>query len=187
MLGALNVGVASATDVSPIVDCIATNPSTGTLWAYFGYANMSVPTSIPFGEANQIVPGIQFQGQPTVFNTAIYQHVFRATFNQNAFEDIAWELNGEAALVSVQSPKCSASQTGAVSNLTPTTATLHGSVTPDGTATVSDFEYGTSTGYWLEHRTGDAGRVHPAARFRGNHRPDSRHDLPLPPRRFRSV
>jgi|CZKG01.1.fsa_nt_gi hypothetical protein len=146
-VGTVSAGAASAEGISPIVDCIAHNPGTGDLWVYYGYVNTGGQTSIPFGDINQVVPGIQYQGQPTVFNTGIYPRVFRATFNQFAFTAIAWELGGEAAIATVESPECSAGQTGPVSDLTSTTATLNGTVVPDGTATLSHFDYGTSTSY----------------------------------------
>ena len=144
---ALSAGTASAASVSPTVDCIAHNPTTGNLWVYYGYVNTGEAVSIPFGESNQVVPGIQYQGQPTVFDTGVYPSVFRATFNQFAFEGIAWELDGQAGLATTKSPECSAGETGPVSDLTATTATLNGTVVPDGTATSSHFDYGTSPSY----------------------------------------
>jgi hypothetical protein len=144
---AMNAGAASAEGISPIVDCIAPNPSTGTLFVYYGYINSGVQRSIPFGDSNQVVPGLEFQGQPTIFNTGVYPSVFRATFDQFAFESIAWELNGEAAIATAETPECTAGQTGPVSDVTSTSATLHGTVVPDGTETVSHFQYGTSTSY----------------------------------------
>jgi hypothetical protein len=144
---ALSTGAASAAGITPIVDCIAHNPTTGNLWVYYGYVNTGGQVSVPFGDTNQVVPGIQYQGQPTVINTGVYPSVFRATFNQFAFESIAWELGGEAAVATAESPECSAGQTGPASDLTPTAATLNGTVVPDGTATASHFDYGTSTSY----------------------------------------
>ncbi len=105
---ALSAGAASAEGISPIVDCIAHNPATGNLWVYYGYVNSGVQVSVPFGETNEVVPGIGYQGQPTVINTGVYPAVFRATFNQFAFESIAWELDGEAAIATAKSPECSA-------------------------------------------------------------------------------
>jgi len=145
-LVALSAGAASAT-ISPLVDCIAPNPNNGNFWVYYGYENTGAGVSVPFGNTNQVVPGIQYQGQPTVMNTGVYPNVFRATFNQFAFESIAWELEGQAALATVNSPRCSAGQTGPVSEVTSTGATLNGTVIPDGTATSSHFEYGPSTSY----------------------------------------
>lgn len=145
-LGALSAGAAAADGVSPMLDCVAPDPSTGHLWAYYGYVN-TTQQAIPFGDSNQVVPGIQFQGQPTVFNVGVYPRVFRATFNQFAFTAIAWELNGLAAVATADAPQCSAGQTGPVSDVAATSATLHGTVAPDGTATVSHFDYGTGTGY----------------------------------------
>lgn len=159
MLAALGTGTASAADISPFVDCIAPNVSTGNLWVYFGY-DSDEQVSVPFGDSNQVVPGIQFQGQPTVINKGLYPNVFRATFNQSAFEAIAWELNGEAAIATVSSPECSAGQTGPVSEVTSTSATLNGTVVPDGTATVSHFEYGASTSYGSSTPTVEASGFH---------------------------
>ena len=80
-------------------------------------------------------------------NTGVYPRVFRARFNQFAFTGIAWELEGQAAIATTASPECSAGQTGPVSEVTATTATLNGTVVPDGTPTVSHFEYGTDATY----------------------------------------
>jgi hypothetical protein len=146
-IGALAAATAAAEGITPLVDCIAPDPSTGTLFVYYGYINTGVQRSVPFGEGNQIVPGLQFQDQPTVFATGLYPNVFRAVFDQEAFESIAWELNGEAAIATAHSPECTAGQTGPVSGLTSTTAKLNGTVLPDGTATSSHFDYGTSTSY----------------------------------------
>jgi Domain of unknown function DUF11 len=150
-IGALTAATAAtataAEGITPLVDCIAPDPSTGTLLVYYGYVNTGVQRAVPFGEQNQVVPGIQFQDQPTIFASGLYPNVFRAVFDQNAFEEIAWELNGEAAIATAHSPKCTAGETGPVSALTSTTATLNGTVTPDATATSSHFEYGTSTSY----------------------------------------
>jgi hypothetical protein len=144
---ALSAGAASAASVSPFVDCISHNPATGNLWVYYGYVNTGEQTSVPFGETNQVVPGIEYQGQPTVIDPGVYPSVFKAAFNQFAFESIAWELGGEAAVATAKSPECSAGQTGPVSDVTATTVTLNGTVVPDGTATTSHFECGTSTSY----------------------------------------
>lgn len=146
-IGALTATTAAAEGITPIVDCVAPNPSTGRLFVYYGYVNTGVQRSVPFGEENQVVPGLQFQDQPTVFGTGVYPDVFRAVFDQFAFESIAWELNGEAAIATAHSPECTAGQTGPVSALTSTSATLNGTVIPDGTATSSHFDYGTSTSY----------------------------------------
>jgi phosphodiesterase/alkaline phosphatase D-like protein len=47
--------------------------------------------------------------------------------------------------------------TGSASNVTPTSATLNGSVDPSGRATTWYFEYGTTTGYGNKTATKDAG------------------------------
>ena len=54
-------------------------------------------------------------------------------------------------------PAPPAATTGAASGVTRTTATLNGTVDPNGTATSYHFEYGTTTAYGLASAGGDAG------------------------------
>ncbi len=143
----LNAGVSWADGVTPFVDCVASQQGTTDLAVRFGYANTGIPISIPFGDSNQIVPGIQFQGQPTVFDTGVYPDVMQAQFNSAAFESIEWELNGQNAIATIDSLGCSAGATGPVTAVTATTATITGTVTPDETATSSQFDYGTTGSY----------------------------------------
>ena len=135
----------AAADVVPFVDCVGAG--TGTVNVYFGYTNDGPAQSILFGEQNEVVPGIGYQGQPTVFNTGTYARVFRAVWNQTAFTGIAWELNGHQALATrtgpSPSPTCVAGETGPASDLAPTTATLNAVVGAAGQMTSYNFEYGT--------------------------------------------
>ena len=50
--------------------------------------------AIHFGDENQVLPGLGYQGQPTVFNTGSYPRVFKAVFNSNVFSAVAWSLDG---------------------------------------------------------------------------------------------
>jgi hypothetical protein len=138
----------AAGDVVPFVDCVGAG--TGTVNVYFGYTNDGAAQAILFGEQNMIVPGIEYQGQPTVFDTGTYPRVFRATWNQTAFTALAWELNGHQALATRSgpspSPTCIAGETGPASELAPTTATLNAVVGVAGQLTSYNFEYGTGTG-----------------------------------------
>lgn len=141
----------AAGDVVPFVDCVGPGP--GTVNVYFGYTNDGPEQGIGFGEQNEIVPGIGFQGQPTVFNQGTYQRVFRASWNQDAFSAIAWELNGHQALAvrtgPSPSPTCIAGATGPASDLTPTTATLSAVVGVAGQQTSYNFEYGAGAALGL--------------------------------------
>lgn len=140
-------------DVVPFVDCVTPGP--GTVNVYFGYTNDGEQQTIAFGEQNQVVPGIGYQGQPTVFNQGTYQRVFRAVWNQEAFTGLVWALNGHEALATrtgpSPSPTCIAGATGPASNLTPTTATLNAVVGVAGQRTSYEFEYGA--GETLDHST----------------------------------
>jgi hypothetical protein len=138
---------AQALPITPIVDCLQLNTATGTYWVYFGYVNTGSPATIEFGSQNQVIPGFGFQGQPTVFNTGSYPRVFRAVFNQSVFSAIAWDLNGIQAIATTASPQCSLGATGPASDLTQTSATLHGLVDPMGVDTAYYFNYGTTMLY----------------------------------------
>lgn len=143
--GLLATASPAAADVVPFVDCVGAGP--GTVNVYFGYANDGESASIGFGEENQVVPGIGYQGQPTIFNRGTYQRVFRAVWNQEAFQGIAWVLNGHMAYATRTgpnpSPTCIAGATGPASDLTPTTARLSAVVGVAGQKTSYHFEYGT--------------------------------------------
>lgn len=144
LAGLLAMAGPAAADVVPFVDCVGAG--SGTVNVYFGYTNDGEQASIGFGEQNQIVPGIGYQGQPTVFNRGTYQRVFRAVWNQEVFSGVAWELNGHEALATRSgpspSPTCIAGETGPASELTPTTATLSAVVGVAGQQTSYNFEYG---------------------------------------------
>lgn len=133
---------AAAADVKPTVDCITPAATANTSWVYFGYTNPGSQTFIDFGDDNVVVPGLGFQGQPTVFNTGVYPRVFRAVFNTEAFTDILWALNGQTASASLATPRCVAGTTGAAGAITTTGATLTANVEPDFTQVAYYFEYG---------------------------------------------
>ncbi len=145
LVGLLASASPAAADVVPFVDCVTPGP--GTVYVYFGYTADS-QQSITFGEENQIVPGLGYQGQPEVFNRGTYQRVFRAVWNQEAFTAITWLLNGHEAVATHSgpspSPTCIAGATGPASDLTPTTATLSAVVGVAGQQTSYNFEYGTT-------------------------------------------
>jgi len=54
---------AADASLTPVVDCVVSQGiSATTNKVYFGYTNSGVAVSVPFGDSNQIVPGIQFSG-----------------------------------------------------------------------------------------------------------------------------
>jgi hypothetical protein len=131
----------------PVVDCVVPQGISATSdKVYFGYTYGGVSMSVPFGDSNQVVPGIQFQGQPTVFNTGTYQRVFYAAWNPTAFQAIAWELNGFSAIANSTTPVCVSGITGTASDVTTSTATLHGDINIAGEQTTYHFEYGDDVG-----------------------------------------
>jgi len=104
---------AADASLTPVVDCVVPQGiDAQTSKVYFGYTNSGVDVSVPFGDSNQIVPGIQFQGQPTVFDTGTYERVFAASWNPTAFTTLAWELNGLTAIANSATPVCVAGITG---------------------------------------------------------------------------
>ncbi len=162
-LAAAFAAPASAAPV-PIVDCITPSGTDPNLrWIYFGYVNTGQQQFIDFGDANQVAPGLGYQGQPTVFNPGSYPRVFRAIYNVSGYPDgVGWTVGGTTAQATLASPRCQAGATGPVSALTPTGATLHGLVEADGAQTAHYFNYGTTIAYGqstLERQTSSASGV----------------------------
>lgn len=132
----------------PVVDCITPSGTADGVWqVYFGYVNTGGQTTVAFGDDNQIVPGLGFQGQPSVFNEGSYPRVLRALFNANAFTGVSWVLGGSSAQATLASPRCRAGATGPASDVTTQSATLHGLVEPEGADTAYLFNYGTTIAY----------------------------------------
>lgn len=162
-LAAAFAAPASAAPV-PIVDCITPSGTDPNLrWIYFGYVNTGQQQFIDFGDANQVAPGLGYQGQPTVFNPGSYPRVFRAIYNVSGYPDgVGWTVGGTTAQATLASPRCQAGATGPVSALTPTGATLHGLVEADGAQAAHYFNYGTTIAYGqstLERQTSSASGV----------------------------
>jgi hypothetical protein len=133
--------------LTPVVDCMVPQGISATVnKVYFGYTNPGAPVSIPSGGTNGVVPGIQFQGQPTVFNTGTYERVFYAGWDTTAFQLIRWDLNGLSATADATTPLCVSGITGTASDVTMSTATLHGDVNIAGDGTTYHFEYGNGNG-----------------------------------------
>ncbi|UUY05703.1 DUF11 domain-containing protein [Svornostia abyssi] len=155
----------------PIVDCITpTGEASNLWWISFGYVNTGAQQFIDFGDQNQVVPGLGYQGQPTVFNTGSYPRVFRAVFNAEAFTGVSWELAGASATATLQSPRCLAGATGPASDVTGSSATLNGLVEPDGFDTAYLFDYGTTIAYGQrtpERRSSSASGVQVSAPLTG--------------------
>jgi hypothetical protein len=133
--------------VTPIVDCLEQSGTPGVFRVYFGYVNPGGQTLIDFGDQNQVIPGLGYQGQPTVFNTGSYPRVFRAVFNSNAFVAVAWSLDGTDAVATTATPLCAAGATGPASGVAIDAATLHGIVDSQGVETTYRFEYGETIAY----------------------------------------
>jgi hypothetical protein len=126
--------------LTPVVDCVVPQRINATTnKVYFGYTNPGVEVSVPFGETNQIVPGIPFQGQPTVFNTGTYERVFAASWNPTAFMGLSWEFNNLTATADSRTPVCVAGITGTASDVTLSTASLNGDVDIGGQGTTYHF------------------------------------------------
>ena len=144
--------------VRPFVDCIEERSGSGVYTVYFGYEAVAQQL-LEFGDDNQVVPGLGYQGQPSVFNAGHYPRVFAAIFNANAFPAVAWSLDGQEAFATLDSPRCAAGLTAPASDLTGTTAVLNGVVTAAGPAASYTFEYGPTPEY---------GRMLPASPVTGS-------------------
>ncbi len=142
----------------PSVDCVAVTPDGSLVTAYFGYTNTSgASVNLSIGDSNELLPGIQFQGQPTTFNTGSYPSVFSVTFDPVIAPSVSWILNGLAVAATASSPPCAPGTTAPASGVTATAATLNGVVNPGGTDTTYTFEYGTTPAYGNSTTVTDAG------------------------------
>lgn len=83
---------------------------TGVYIIYFGY-EADAQQLLEFGDANQVHPGLGYQGQPTVFNVGRYPRVFSAVLNAHAFPAVHWSVDGQSAVATLDSPRCAAGLT----------------------------------------------------------------------------
>jgi hypothetical protein len=161
VLGGAAIGTQAAQadplPLTPVLDCV-TSAGAGVYIAYFGYDNTG-PVSIdfPVGDFNEVIPGDQFQGQPTTFNVGAYPNAFRVEFDPVITPNVSWILNGLIATATDASPPCSSGITAPASGVSATAATLNGVITPGGTDTTYTFEYGTSPSYGSSTTVTDGG------------------------------
>ncbi len=148
---------AAATGPAPTVDCVATSAANGVDTAYFGYVNTGSAITLDIGDSNEVVPGDQYQGQPTDLVSGAYPSVFYVTFDPVITPSVSWILNGQAATASSASPQCDPGTTTPASGVTDTAAALNGVVNPNGTDVTYEFEYGTTPAYGSSTATADAG------------------------------
>ena len=143
-LGATPTASAAAS-VTPSVECVTSDSSTGTYTAYFGYDNTgSLPVFIALGDSNLVSPGDPFQGQPETFNVGNYPQVFSSTWDPSVVSGVTWFFNGDTATATASSPTCTSGVTSPASDLAAGSATLNGVVTPGGQVVSYDFEYGST-------------------------------------------
>jgi hypothetical protein len=133
----------AAGGLSPFVDCMAV--SNGSSGAWFGFSNTSsTAVDVAVGPNNFVSPGISFQGQPVHFGVGTYKHAFFVPFGQSG--EVVWNVNGLQANATGNSPACVDAVSVPAGELTSTTATLNGVVTPNGDTSYV-FQWGTTTSY----------------------------------------
>jgi hypothetical protein len=135
----------AAGTITPFVDCVVQNTTTGLDVAYFGYDDTeSGSLNVAVGDSNEFIPGDEYQNQPTVFTPGVLQTVVAVEFDPTIIQSISWILEGNQAEASAASPACTDAVTSPASELTDTGATLNGVVLPGGEDTTYEFAYGTS-------------------------------------------
>ena len=135
----------AAGTITPFVDCVVQNTTTGVDVAYFGYDDTeSESLNVGVGDFNEFLPGDPDQGQPTTFNPGVFQTVVAVEFDPVIIPSVSWIVEGTAAVATADSPACTDAVTSPASALTDTGATLNGVVLPGGEDTTYDFAYGTS-------------------------------------------
>ena len=84
----------TAQPVTPFLDELIVNPTTGRATAYFGYHNPNAGTrTIPIGGGNFIFPSPQDRGQPTQLNPGVNHYAFAVVFDYHLDPVISWVLN----------------------------------------------------------------------------------------------
>jgi hypothetical protein len=98
---------ASATDVTPILECVFHDTGTGQYNAAFGYNNTSsqkTTFTYPIGSLNAFSPSPQNRGQPTTFTAGQHDNLFTVTWNGSS--SLTWTLNGRSVSASARSTAC---------------------------------------------------------------------------------
>jgi hypothetical protein len=98
---------ASATDVTPILECVFHDTGTGQYNGAFGYNNTSSQGTTftdPIGSLNALSPSPQNRGQPTKFTAGRHDNLFTATWNGTG--SLTWILNGRTVSANASSPAC---------------------------------------------------------------------------------
>jgi hypothetical protein len=136
---------ASAGALTPLLDCVSSDPTTGDITAYYGYSNTTgAAINIAIGENNEVFPASPFEGQPTSFGVGDYPRVFSVTFDPNLFPSVAWILDGQEVDAHQGLPACAGGVTTPPDGVGTTKATLTGVVVPEGTGTTYRFEWGVA-------------------------------------------
>jgi len=135
----------AAGTITPFVDCVVQNTTTGVDVAYFGYDDTeSDSLNVAVGDSNEFLPGDPYQEQPTAFTPGVLPAVVAVEFDPVIVQTVSWILEGTQAVASTASPACTDAVTSPASGLTDTGATLNGVVLPGGEDTTYEFAYGTS-------------------------------------------
>jgi hypothetical protein len=142
----------------PQLNCVVQDPQTKIATAYFGYTNTGTSSlQVLVGPDNEIVPGLPFNGQPSLFNVGNYPRVFAVSFDPTIVSVVVWSLNGIQVEASTASPPCVSSVTAPATGATATSASLNGVVLPDGVDTTYYFEYGPTPAFGQTTPVVDAG------------------------------
>jgi hypothetical protein len=90
--------------LQPIAECVWDNLD-GTKTALWGWDNPTTDTAhIPGSNKNNMSPGAEDQGQPTLFGPGRQSNIFTTTFVGTS---ASWHLGNNDALVDASTPACS--------------------------------------------------------------------------------
>lgn len=97
------MGDPACRDLAPIVECIWSNGN-GTSTVAWGYNNPSTHNlRIDIGNKNNMGPGAEDQGQPTLFTPGSHNNAFTTTVPGTSIE---WRLGNNKASTSSSTPAC---------------------------------------------------------------------------------
>jgi hypothetical protein len=100
----LMAGTATASQQSPILECVFHDTGTGQYNSLWGYSNNGSATTISIGSNNNFSPSPQNRGQPTSIKAGTNHNVFVVTWNGSG--SLTWTLSNHSVSATTGSTAC---------------------------------------------------------------------------------
>jgi len=101
----LMAGAATASQQSPILECVFHDTGTGQYNSLWGYSNNGSATTVAIGSSNGFSPTPQNRGQPTSIKAGTNHNVFVVTWD--GASSLTWTLSNHSVSATKTSTACS--------------------------------------------------------------------------------